>query len=277
MPGRMLGWLASGVALLFCISPLARAQADVPNKAQVMQQIRMLYYTPTTAGLQSVSCSVAVDWHGVIQDASAGKPVSDTDPRLLYLNKIKISFTASLDGTSDIEWLAPSTDYPGGAAAMAQMESGIKKMLAGYFQTWAGFLNGTIFPQPAGDYHLVPVSDGFRMTLVQGTTSIDATLASDYKLKDYHVKTSAFDVDMIPSFEKTPKGLIFTGYEADYRTGSSVPAHVSLTSQDQQVSGYYLPSTFHMAVLNVGQFDFTFKDCTVNGNLPAASVPAGVQ
>lgn len=274
MRGKRMLCVLCGAVLLLGVSPLLRAQNDVPNKAQVIQQIRMLYYTPTTAGLQSVSCSVAVDWHEILRDAAAGNGVAETDPRLLYLNKVRISITASLDGTSDIEWLGPSGDYPGGAAAMAKLEGGTKKVMASYIQTWAGFLNGTLLPKPTDDFHLAPISDGYQMTVAQNNISIDARLAPDYTIKEYHVKTSAFDVDMFPSFRKTTQGLLFTGYEADYK-GAPLSGHLTVKSDDQQVGGYYVPLTFQMVFLNLGQFDFTFKNCTVNGNLPDARVMTG--
>lgn len=54
-------------ASILCLSLCSYAQSavpvqnDLPDKANIIQQMRTLYYTPTTAGLRSFSCHATID------------------------------------------------------------------------------------------------------------------------------------------------------------------------------------------------------------------------
>lgn len=264
---------------ILCLSLASYAQGDVPGATQIVQQVRMLYYTPTTAGLRSVSCRATVDWHAVLQSAAAGKDVAMDDPRLAYLNQVSIPFRLNLDGTSEVGWDAPSGPPPGDAAALGQMKDGMEQTLGGFTKLWTVFLNGTFLPAPnESDFHLTRAEggSGFLLTLNQSGTSVEEKLSSDYTLTEYHVKTGGTDVDLFPTFTKTADGLLLTGVTGTYGTGSPVLTHLALQGSYQEAGGYQVLRSLKVAVLNVGQFSFAFENCQVNQDdaHPNAAAPS---
>jgi hypothetical protein len=266
-------WRCLAVAAAVCLSAVSYGQTDVPDKAKVVQQMRMLYYTPTTAGLRSVSCDVKVDWHGILQSAAAGKDVAMDDPRVIYLNQVKISFRLTLDGASKVNWTAPSGTYPGGDAALHQMEDGTQQTLGGFSKLWVIFLNGTFLPAPnEGDFHLTRADDGLLLTLGQKGISLEEKLLSDYTLEEYHGKTGGQDVDFFPIFAKTSEGLLLTGLEGTYGSGGPGPVRLKLRGQYQEAGGFQVLRSLNVTVLNLGQFNFTFENCRVNQSASDAVV-----
>ncbi|HEX5234048.1 MAG TPA: hypothetical protein VFW25_01825 [Silvibacterium sp.] len=261
---------------ILCLPLFGHAQNEVPDKAQVVQQMRMLYNTPTTAGLRSVSCRATVDWRGVLQSAAVGKDVAENDPRLVYLNQVSISFRFRLDGNSEANWDAPSGPVPGDAAALRRMKEGTEQMLGGFSKLWAVFLNGTALPSPQEqEFHLTRAGDGgFLLALSQGITSLDETFSADYTLKEYHVKTNGTEIDLFPTFAKSAEGLLLTRLDGTYGTGSPVSTHLTLRGDYQEVGGYQVLSSLNVALLNVGQFNFKFENCQVNQDDAHPNAPA---
>lgn len=271
-------------ASILCLSLCSYAQSavpvqnDLPDKANIVQQMRTLYYTPTTAGLRSFSCHATIDWRAVLQNAAAGKELAANDPRILYLNQNSLSFRLKLDGDTEVVWNSPPGPPPGNAAAFDQMKNGTIGMLRGFTKVWTVFLNGTLLPLPAEkDYQLTRGEDGvFDLVASHPGTIVEEKFTANYTMTEYHVKTGALDVDFFPTFAKTADGLLLTELAGTYASGTPATAHITLHGGYQEVGGYQVLQKFDVALLNVGRFSFTFDNCQINQDdpLPGAVAPS---
>jgi hypothetical protein len=258
--------------LFLCLGP-AGAQSAPPDKKAFVQQLRRLYYTPTTAGLRSFSCDARLDWHGVLERAAAGKTIAADDPRVVYLNQVKISFTASLDGKSKIDWVSPDGTFPGDPAALDKMKNGMQGMLHGFFQFWAPNINGTMLPGPKDEFSLEPDNGGYRISVNQGQTSVVEMLDQDFKFKEFNVKTPTMVGDFLLTFAQGPSGFQIVGADGNVSTNGSIPAHVIFRLDYQPVTGFQIPKNVTMEVVNVVRVDYIFDNCKTSQDVEVLPPP----
>jgi hypothetical protein len=227
-----------------------------------MEQMRRLYYTPTTAGLRSFSCEAHPDWHGLLERAEAGKTIAADDPRVEYLNQVKISFTATMDGTAKIDWVPPpDREFPGSATASTQMKEGVQQMLTGFFQFWAPNVNGTLLPGPNDVFSLESDKGGYRVLMNQEQSSVVEVIDHDLKLTELHLKQPSLTGDFSLTFTQSPSGFEIVGTDGNLSTNGSTPAHVRFRLDYQPVGGFQIPKNVAMEVVNVARVDFAFENC----------------
>jgi len=262
-------------SLLLCLAPCV-AQSAPPDKGVFIQEMRMLYYTPTTAGLRSFSCDARLDWHGILERASAGKTIPADAPAVVYLNKVKISFTATMDGKSNIDWTQPTGEFPGEVSSYNQMKGGVQQMLQGFFQFWAPNINGTLLPGPKDDFRLVAENGGYRIYVSDAENSVEEVVDHDRVFKELHVKTPSMAGDFALTFSPSPEGLKITGADGNVSQNGGAPAHIRFGLDYQPVGGFQVPRNVSMEVVNVGRFDYIFENCKTSGDvkpLPSESAP----
>ena len=241
-----------------------------------MEQMRTLYYTPTTAGLRSFSCDARLQWHDILERSSGGKTIPADAPAVVYLDKVKISFTATMDGQAKIDWIPPEGEFPGDATGYNQIKGGVQQMLQGFFQFWAPNINGTLLPSPNDDFHLVTESTGYRIYVSDAQNSVEEVVDHDHVFKELHVKTPSMTGDFALTFSPSPEGLKITGADGNVSQGGGAPVHIRFGLDYQPVGGFQVPHNVSMEVVNVGRFDYIFDNCTTSGGvkpLPGESAP----
>jgi hypothetical protein len=164
---RMSSFLCKTAVAPTCLSVcllapalLRTAHAQVASTPESrIEHAKTLYYTPTNSGLNSFHCDVTVDWKDLL--ARFGVPnLHDSDPRLTYLNAIKLSLDDNLTGTGALNWFAPSGSASDPDDGIAKIRGGMQQMVSGFFQSWNPFLNGTYIPNFDATTTAKPEGDG---------------------------------------------------------------------------------------------------------------------
>jgi hypothetical protein len=225
---------------------------------------RALYYTPTTAGLESFNCRVAIDWKGVLRDAS-GKEIKDDNPLLVYLNSVQLSLNDKLRGNGSLEWSDTSAPQEPVKSAAAQMKEGLSQMVSGFFDSWNGFLSGTMVPLPDKTTILTPQGRGMHLHAGQGQTILDEDYDENMLLTNIHAVSGAIDAKIAPAFTETSDGRIISSIQGEYRQPATAPpVYLTMGVEYGQVNGYRLPNKIHYQLKNVLQMDINLSGCTTN-------------
>jgi len=224
---------------------------------------RALYYTPTTAGLGSFGCKVAVDWKNVLNTASS-KEIKDDNPFLVYLNSVHLALNDTLRGNGALEWSETTAPSEPVKDATAKMKEGLGQMVSGFFDSWNGFLNGTMVPAPDRTTTLTPQNAGIHLHAEQGQTVLDEDYDENMLLTNIHVVSGTIDAKVAPVFSDTPDGRIISSIQGEYRQPATAPpVYLTMGIEYGQVSGYRLPTKIRYQVKNVLQMDINLSDCTV--------------
>lgn len=247
---------------------LAEAQTPgSPSAATALSKARPLYYTPVDGGLQGFHCEVNFDWRDFMQKA-ANAPIPAGDPRLAYLQAVKLSVDDDLRGQGRLDWTASGPEPDGTEDSVEKVRGGLQQLWSGFFQSWNGFFTGdlmtldarAIVEQTAAGYH---VSMGTSANLAE--EQYDPKLL----LENVHVATPTFDSTIVPTFAPGAQGLLVTSMRSVYRKPPGAePTNVVMEVNYAPAGGFQLPSEVRVAV-GPAAFDFHLVNCTVRSQLTA--------
>ncbi len=251
--------LASAL-LVVCLTPHSGVCQTTALESRLVTA-RALYYTPTTAGLESFSCKVSVDWKGVL-GAASGKEIADDNALLVYLNAVQLTLSDKLRSSGSLDWFETATPTGPAKDAAAKMKEGLGQMVSGFFTSWNPFLNGTMVPAPDKTTTLTPQNKGMHLHAEQGQSILDEDYDQNMLLTSIHAVSGAIDAKIVPVFTDTPDGRIISSVQGEYRQPATAPpVYLTMDIEYGEVNGYRLPSQIHYAVKNVLQMDINLSNC----------------
>jgi hypothetical protein len=257
------------VSATFSIAGQEGAQRRDDNGAMLARMAK-LYYSTKTAGLNGFDCTVHPDWRTLIQ-SSVRNTVSDSDPSILLLRKIKITLHARLNGRSRLEWTQPSdAAKPADAKApseLDQMHKATDQTIQGFMQFWTPFVDGSIVPANSSGIGITHTATGISMRIKRPGADVTEVFSNDLVLQRFSVITDDAAVDLTPSYDSTDKGLLVSRFVARIRkngTSAEKAQEMHVEIYYQQVSGFPLPSRLNVEVIGTGVFNFGIDACRVN-------------
>ncbi len=257
--------LAIAALLLAPLLP-SKTPAQAPaTAATALSKARALYYTPVDAGLQGFTCEVNFNWREFMQKA-ANAPIPDGDPRLAYLQSIKLSIEDDLHTGGRLNWTAPGPEPDGTEDSVDKVRGGLQQLWSGFFQTWNGFVTGDIVTLDTKST-VEQTAAGFHVRT--GTSANFAEEQFDPKLllQSVHVTTPDYDSTIAPTFLPGTRGLLVTSMRSQYRKPpASDPTEVVMQVTYAPVNSFELPAEVKVAV-GPAAFDFHLINCTVRTQL----------
>jgi hypothetical protein len=123
-----------------------------------------------------------------------------------------------------------------------QIYSGMDQAVSGFFSTWSMFMLNTPFPSAETEYELEDLGKQYRLTYKDGSADVVTLMSKDLIITEVKVTSAEFTSSVRPQFTRTAKGLVLSGYTADYQPTSG-PGVVKLDvkMEHQPVSGLQLP------------------------------------
>ncbi|HEY6968289.1 MAG TPA: hypothetical protein VJA94_03725 [Candidatus Angelobacter sp.] len=256
------------ISLVFCFVALpvfSSAQA-IANKQAVLSQARRSYYNLRDEGLKSFQCSITPNWELLLKKESQENPEGVTSA-IETLSQLQFTVDLSPDGTVKLKHNELTGQSEQMMAALKQIYGGMEQMTSGFFDTWKLFMLSSPFPEISSEYQLQAKGPQYLLTYRDGTADVVTTMGKDFAINDVKITTAEFDSTIQPSFTRTPKGFLFTGYEASY--GSQKPeeaTQLKVQIEYQPVDGFQM---LHKLNLN-GSYggapfavELTFSDCRV--------------
>jgi hypothetical protein len=239
-------------------------QAQKNDATTRLINARPLYYTPTSAGLNSFKCNVSFNWKAFL-NAFAKSPIADDNPVLIYLNTTKLSVSDDLNGKGQLIWADTTKPPDGFAAGGAQMQGGMRQMFDAYFQTWNAYMNGSMVPTPDKTVVVTPDGDGVQLRGLTPNETLIEKFDKNMLLTETHVANATIDELDHPVFTRTPDGLVLSSINSlSHQPPSAPAAKLDLSTTYAMVGKFQLPASVTFTVENVGTFLFNLTGCQVN-------------
>jgi len=212
------------------------------TQQQIIQRGRDAYYSLRAQGLDEFQSTIKPNWENVLK----GQGVSDSaqlDAALKLLNGLHFTMVMDKDGkvtvthTSDNE---PPNEQV--RAGFNQIYSGIDQAVSGFFATWSLFMITPPLPEVNSNYQLDDLGSSYRLTYKDGSSDVVTILARDMSISEVKVTTAQFTSTVRPRMNKTTRGFVLAGYDADY-TPTSGPGvvHLDVKIDHAPVQGLQLP------------------------------------
>ena len=255
--------LRSTLAAVALTLPALPAVAQKESPEDRLTRAHALYYTPTSKGLQSFSCQATVPWKTLLTSVS-GTEIKDDNPLLVYLNSIHLSVSDSLGSTGSLEWAATTVPQPELEVPVAKMKEGFQQMVAGFFQSWNGYLNGLMVPYPGKTITVTAAGDGLHLHQDVSGLTFDEDLDKNSLLVTAKAFSTELKVIATPTFQQTDEGLLVTNVSSVVnQPPSAPPMKVEMLLEYGKVETFRIPSKVDFVIANVGTFELAMHDCRV--------------
>jgi hypothetical protein len=230
------GWRAlarrrwMGIAVLACVvGAIGMAwssppQEDLPNRKQLVQQAKAAQYSLLREGMESVHCTVAVDWRGFLN----WRGPQDDDEKATLAALEKSHYDVSIDDAGTPTVLTVEGPMPAAADSASEVRgtlAGLHRSIAGLLNAWTGYMAIAMLPRDEDDFHMTETG-------------------GKYYVK-YTVEDVAIAIDMDSKFQLLrvwTKGKSMNGYQADLDDlEKNRSTQAKLTIQYETVNGLLVP------------------------------------
>ena len=253
--------LISGACLFLAgaVPAVAMAQSADLDKGKTLLTARSRYYNLRTAGLSEVHGAIQPNWDVLLEGTNAA-PSSRA-----VLNNLHFWFSIDPAGNFQLSHdgkAVPADLVPG----VENVFRGVSSSVTGFFRTWSIFAISSPFPAPGSDYAVDRAANGFRFS--QRQNDLDVTIETDNDFAVTEIRAVAVDrtSSLKPVFEKTPAGLVLTGYSASARRADGTVTTVQAALEYGTVSGMRLLHKVNLDTVFQGtaaKFEWVFSDYQV--------------
>jgi len=246
-------------SILVGASPaLAIAQADI-DKGKTLLAARSRYYNLRTAGLSEVRAAIQPNWDVLLEGANTAPSAR------AVLNNLH--FWISIDAAGNFQLSHDGKAVPADqVAGVENIFKGVNLSVTSFFRTWSLFVITSPFPAPGSDYAIERLANGFRFS--QRQNDLDVTMDTDNEFAVTEIRVVAADrtSSLKPVLEKTPAGLVLTGYTASARRADGTVTTVQASLEYGTVSGLRLLNKVNLDTVFQGataKFEWVFSDYQV--------------
>lgn len=233
-------------ALLLLACGLAAAQSPVPaaDSKKVVEKARQSYYNLRTAGLDEFRATIKPNWSLVLKDQLKADPAKG-EAAVKLLNGLHFSMLLDKDGKVTVTHhtdTEPESEQQ--RQGFDQIYSGMDQAITGFFTTWSVFMLSPPFPSADSKYQLEDLGVQYRISYKDGPSDVVTTMGKNMIITEVKVTSKDFVSSVRPQLTRTPKGLVLSGYTADYEPTSGPGAvKLELKIVNQPVNGLQLPAS----------------------------------
>lgn len=258
---RKISRLLFTVALcLVCTTVLGQ---DKDSRAR-LTAAHALYYTPTATGLKSFHCDAAIDWKSMLTRLS-GVDIPDDNPALKFLQTVHLSVDDELKGNGALGWTSESDAPHDKAAAIKQIQDGLKTSVSGFFQTWNVYMNGNMVPIPDSAVNVTRAGEGIHLSGMSDGSSFDEDFDKNMLLTEVRVVNPNMKVLARPTYASTPDGLLVSVVTSQVSQPSTAPPAEAIFRIDYlKVETFHIPSRVVFDIKNTGVIEIAFNSCRVS-------------
>lgn len=252
--------LLTATLCLACTSVLAQNK----DPRARLTAARALYYTPTTTGLKSFHCDAAIDWKSMLTRLS-GVDIPDDNPALKFLQTVHLSIDDELKGDGSLGWSSESDPPQDKAAAIKQIQDGLKTSVSGFFQTWNAYMNGSMVPAPDSSLTVADTPDGVHLSGKSAGSSFDEDYDKNMLLTKVLVVNTNMKVLATPAFDSTEDGLLISSVTSVINQPPTAPPAQAIFRIDYaKVESLQIPSHVVFDIKNTGVIEIAFNSCRVS-------------
>lgn len=256
MPRKTLCLLALALA---SIPLLAQDKADRDR----LTLARAQYYTPTASGLKSFRCDASIDWKAMLT-RFIGTDVPDDNPALKFLGTVHLAISDDLRGAGSLQW-TDTADAPADKKDnIHQIQSGLQTSVAGFFQSWNAYMNGSMVPVPDSSITITKSGNGLHLSAAAKNLKFDEDYDQNTLLTQALVVTPNLKVLATPTFTRTPDGLVVSSVLSEVHQPPTAPeTDVTYRIEYAKVNSYQIPSHVVFDIKNTGVIEIGLSACTV--------------
>jgi hypothetical protein len=250
------------IAYLRCSPVLAQDQDKVALDRLLAG--RAQYYTPTASGLKSFHCEATIDWKGMLTRFGRTE-IPDSDPTLKYLQTIRLSVADQLDGKGSMDWTEMGVPPKEAEQNLKRFRDGLQTDMAGFFQDWNAYMNGSMVPVPKGWVAVTIKETGIHLSGNSAGTSLDEDFDQNMLLTQFRLVSPEMRLLAVPTYVATADGLVISAVTYQMNRPPTAPQEeTTVRIKYAKVDSFQIPSKVVLDIRNIGVIEDGFSMCKVS-------------
>jgi hypothetical protein len=205
-----------------------------------------------------------MDWQALLTRFS-GTDIPKDNPMLKYLEAVHLSVSDELKGKGSLEWTSTAAPPEEKKESLKQMQEGFQTMIAGFFQTWNGYMNGAMVPLPDKSVTITTAGDGIHLSGTFDGETLDEDFDKNILLTQVLVVKPELRVLAKPSYATTADGLLVSSVVSQInQPPSAPPIEAVFRIEYAKVDSFQIPSHILIDLKNTGTIEVGFSACKVS-------------
>jgi hypothetical protein len=241
--------------------PLLATEARADGK-ETLEAARAAYYSLRREGLASFSCVVTPNWDSLLATQWRTHPASAAKT-YRALSPLTFGVEAAPGQRARVMHAGLPASAETESAAFKAVVTGTEKALSGFFDTWTPFVMTS--PIPPATAQVVEAHGAWSVDYKEGAIRVGLVMRKDHTIDLMRLATDSFDSVIQPQFTQSPKGLLLTAIQGEYKAlPAGTPVTLQLRIEYQDVSGFQLPQRVYVLAQDGRQvvlMDLSFGTC----------------
>jgi hypothetical protein len=138
-------------------------------------------------------------------------------------------------------------------------------MVGGFFQSWNGFMNGSMVPFPDKSVEVTTTEAGVHLHGTSTSLKPDEDFDKNMLLTQVVVDTPTMKAVAMPTYVRTNDGLVVSAVASQInQPPSAPPIEVTFRVEYAKVESFQIPLHLVYDVMNVGVIEIGFNTCVVS-------------
>jgi hypothetical protein len=244
------------------LSLLSLGSEALADAKETLDAARAAYYSLRREGLASFTCLVTPNWDTVLGSKRRSDPIA-AEKAYKLLNGLTFGVEAAPARRAKVMHTDPAGASEQENAGLKLVVHGVEQTLSGFFDIWNPWVMTSAIPPSTAE--VIETQGRWNIDHKDGGLRIAMVMRKDYTVDLLQLTTEKYDSVIQPQFTRSPKGLLLTAVQGEYKPlPSGTAASLQVRIQYQTVSGFQLPRRVHVSAIDKGEvvlMDLSFGTC----------------
>lgn len=220
--------------IILALSVSAQPRPQAPTNQEILSRARGAYYSLTKKEFKGFTAAVEPNWEVILGDTA-------TPASLKIFRAVQFSMTVDASGAATITHeVGPDAAKPELQPTVNRIHADVQRLVAGFFNTWRIFVVNSPFPET--DIQIENRNARYELSYTTQTGHLTIAMTDNLVITEWTMSNSTVKRTVKPRFQKTPDGLLLSGYEGVFNpVGDGIKTTLEFQIEYQDAGGIKLP------------------------------------
>lgn len=202
----------------------------------ILPQARAAYYNLKRQNFHGLRATIEPDWEVTLGPTA-------TPENLKVFRAVRFSMTMDANGTINVFHHVSDADRLRVDPYLTNIHENVQRLVTAFFNLWTRFMVNSPFPDNLSQIKIEDSGKDYRLLYNVDSNDVVLSLTRDLRVTEMRMTSPRSIRTIRPLFEKTPEGLVLTGYASLFEpVGEGVRTELDFTIEYQDPGAQKFPN-----------------------------------
>lgn len=263
---------ALGMLVTICVTSVSiygQSVAQTGNQ-DVIGRAQRAYYNLTKHGFNGFKANIEPNWNVILAHTA-------TPENLKVFRAVQFAAIADAGGRVTVQYEIAAAEKRRLEPTIKQIHRNMQGLVGGFFNTWRMFMVTSPFVPTESEIKVEDQANGYRFSYSTQPADVVLTTTKDLVITEWKLTGPTAIRTLRPQFQKTPEGLLLTGYDGDFQpVGAGLRTNLTFSIEYQSVKGLQLPHIVHIKGMHGSEAvaaELTFNQYVLDSSQASQTTP----